>query len=387
MRRVFDWIRDAFGGARLTRPPIPGPNDLHSYMHKLSAVASGAGEKLVKLQLATGAQQVAEGTFDARSQRRTRSPRKRLARLAKRIAPYGPGLSVPDGFTVFDPLVSRVLFYLLTFGLAVGILETVGTYSSLVVFDGTLGQFRILLSVASGVILALCGHACGHSFFTAVKAEGLVKRLLFGLASALVAVAIIAVSWTGLDRSANEESRALGKQAAVLIAEGGRLESVAKGLEGPQLQFDKAEKPTKASLKRAAQLRRDAAQLRGKAARAEAKSGSVRSLNFLAGIQCLGLAVGIVGGWLFAEAAPLREGRLRGRAAALRARIESIVLDERGAAGEAYGHWLAMMATEGVDLVEYGLPKFDVARHIVPELQLTVSNGDGHTVVTSGGGQ
>lgn len=227
------------------------------------------------------------------------------------------------------------------------------------VFDGVIAQFRWPLAIASGVIIFLAGHASGHLLKAAVRAKELAKRVLFALVAALIAVAILAIVWTGLDRSANEQARGMVHQAGALLDRSGRLEDTARLLEAPQVSSDvDVEKPSKAAMRRAARLRRQASRLAAQASRLEARSVSTRTLNYFAAIQLLGLAIGAAGGFLFAEATPLRIARMRAKAARLREWINSVVLDEAGSAHTDFGNFEAELALGGIDVS--GEPELDL---------------------------
>jgi hypothetical protein len=375
MRGLLAWLRGVFLGLGEDRPPIDGPHDLHRYFHRLAKEAGGARQQLVPEQLATGAQQVTVGTFDARQQRRTRRRRARFARLDRRASAHPPveWLGARSG-KFFDPLVSRVIVYVLSFGAFVTILESTGTYATLSVFDGVLKEFQAPLAIASGVILFLSGHSCGHLLFSAVKAEKLAKTISFAVAAALIAAAVIAIAWTGFNRSANEEARSGIDQSSELAAQAGRLESDAKELETakPRASED-VERPSQASLRQAEKLREDAKDLRATAIDLEQEALSRRSLDFLAGIQLVGFIVGIAGGWLFSEATPLRIARMRSRAAKIGAHVNSVVEDEASAAGEAYGHFQSRLALNGVDISIWGAPDFELERRLLHEQYLKPS--------------
>jgi hypothetical protein len=347
--RFLAWFWDALVGWRGPRAPINGPDDLFRFLQGLARRARDAAGANAP-QLAAGARQVTVGSFTAREERRTRKKRAGVGRLERRSAAHPPDLIQRDGH-FYDPLVSRVTVYVSGFGLSIIALEAATTYSVMSVFDGTIAQFRWPLAIASGVILFLAGHACGHFLEAAVKAKQLAKRVRFAMVAALVAVATLSICWTGLDRTANEQARDMLKQAGALLDRGSRLEETAKLLEAPQVSSGaELERPPKATLRRASNLRRHASHLSAQATRVEEHSFKTRTLDFFAGVQLLGFMVGVVGGWLFSEATPLRIARFRAKAARLREWINSVIREEAGSAETAYGDFEAELALGGIDI-------------------------------------
>lgn len=282
--------------------------------------------------------------------------------------------SVEPKARAIDPLVSRVLSYLLSFGLVVWVLEASGMWTSLAAYDATLGPIRIPMSLAAGAVLALAGHGAGHLLRSALADHKVRPGLLAG-AGIVLAVGILTVISLGIGRDANTKAADRFREVGTLEHEASQLDRRAADLLEP-LPGSPAEEPGQepsAEDRRTAEgLHLEAERTRRQAQRLDAKARDDRTLSFFALIQILGLAVGAVGGFFFAGAAPVREykqltrraGReerkalrhhghaetWRAKADDIRAKVGRLVIEEHSWGDADLGHH------EQVRLVARGFP-------------------------------
>ncbi|HZO06715.1 MAG TPA: hypothetical protein VFB52_10025 [Solirubrobacterales bacterium] len=216
-----------------------------------------------------------------------------------------------------EPFVARTLAYLASFGIVVVILETAGMWTSLEAFEGMIGWLRTPLSIAAGAVLALAGHVIGHLLAAAVEERSLRRGLISG-ALAVVVIGALAVVWLGVGRDANLRANDSFEQVGKLEATASQLDREANNLLRPTavpLDGEEVIRPSVADRKAAARLNSQAETVRAKAAELGSDARDERTLDFFAMVQILGLAVGAVGGYFFAGAAPVREfKRLTGKA-------------------------------------------------------------------------
>lgn len=234
---------------------------------------------------------------------------------------------------VFDFFASRVLTYLLTYGLTIWLLEATGMLTSSVAYETALGQIRIPMSVAAGAILLLAGHASGHLLDTARKNRDARRGYLIG-AAIVLATGVLAVGWLGTGRDANTGAVERFDEAGGLRSEASRLDHRADDLLRPlpeALSEEPSSEASAADRRAAGDLRREAEQMRRQARRLDAEARGERTLSFLIPVQLLGLAVGCAGGFFFAGAAPIREQR---RASRHRRRAETSKVKANGIQGE-----------------------------------------------------
>lgn len=294
---------------------------------------------------------------------------------------------------VFDFFASRVVTYLLTYGLTIWVLELTGMLTSSVAFETALGQVRIPLSVAAGAILLLAGHVAGHLIHAAKDDRNARRSYLIGAAIVLV-TGTVAVAWLGTGRDANTGAVERFAEAGGLRNEASRLDDRAADLLRPLPNALAEETGSEASAedRRAAdELNREAEQMRRQARQLDADARGERTLSFLVPVQLLGLVVGCAGGFFFAGAAPLRKQRVasrhRRRAEVLKAKANGIQGEVASLEREEFGWAIACHANAEhsrrvargsikPDQTVSGTDEADLIRRMVAAIRATNGAGD-----------
>lgn len=292
----------------------------------------------------------------------------------------------------FDFFASRVLTYLLTYGLTIWLLEATGMLTSSVAYETALGEVRIPLSVAAGAILLLAGHVAGHLIHIATSNRDARRGRGYLIGAAIVlATGVVAVAWLGTGRDANTGAVERFGEAGDLRSEASRLDSRADDLLRP-LPEALSEEPLEASAedgRAAGDLHREAEQMRHQARQLDAEAREERTLSFLIPVQLLALAVGTVAGFFFAGAAPIREQRTASRhrrraeaskvkADGIKGEIHSVWREESGWAivSQANAEHNRRVARRSItpDQTSSGVDEADLIRHMIAAVQST--NGD-----------
>jgi hypothetical protein len=168
------------------------------------------------------------------------------------------------------------------------------------------------MSLAAGAILVGAGHGAGHLIHSALDARGRGRAAYFGSAAAVLVIGMIAVIALTNGRDANTKAADDFTAVGIIQGEALRLDQRAEDLLAPPVSLEVGEKlpqPSPQDRKLAERLQGEANAKRKRATRLEAQARDERTLSFIGPLQILGLAVGAVGGFFFAAAAPVREYR------------------------------------------------------------------------------
>ena len=328
----MSWLSNAFGrlwaGLFGRERLLRSHDDLYGY-------ADATGTELGNLERTTNELQgdppvveVADGLVRARVANLGQKIAKRLKRLHgkarrfKRKAELHEAAAAetrgqlpdvePMTHAVIDFFASRVWIYLIGFVLVVLVLEAAGMDTSLMSYETVLGELRIPMSLAAGAILVGAGHGAGHLIHSALEAEGRTRTAYLVVAGGVLLLGVVTVISLGAGRDANTKAADDFTSVGVLRTEALRLDSRAEELLQPLPDTREGEplpQPSAQDRRLAGGLQDEAAEKREAATKLDAEARDERTLGFFAAVQVLGLAVGAIGGFFFAAAAPTREHR------------------------------------------------------------------------------
>jgi len=267
---------------------------------------------LTKARIANFSQRFAKRLkrLQAKAQRRGRKAEMHEAAAAESRALL-PDVE-PMTHAVIDFFASRVWVYLAGFGLVVLVLEATGMLTSLVSYEAALGSLRLPMSLAAGAILVGAGHGAGHLIHSALDLKGRARVGYLTGAGVVLLIGIVTVAWLGTGRDANTKAADDFAAVGVLQGEALRLDGRAEEMLRPLPDAAAGERlpePSAQDQRAATALQQEASQKREQAARLDTEARDERTLSFFAPVQVLGLAVGAIGGFFFAAAAPTREHR------------------------------------------------------------------------------
>ncbi len=273
---------------------------------------------LVKARIASISQRLARKLkrLLAKADRQARKAERHEA-VAKEARAQLPEVE-PMTHAVIDFFASRVWIYLAGFVLIVLTLEATGMLTSLISYEAVLGRLRLPMSLAAGAILVGAGHGAGHLIHSSLGGSPRARAGYLGGAAAVLLIGVVAVAWLGSGREVNSKAADDFAAVGVLEGEAGSLDGRAEDLLKPipeAIDGKPLPKPSAEDRKAAHQLQRQANTKRREAALLDAQARDERTFSFFIPVQILGLAVGAIGGFFFAAAAPTREHRrLTGRA-------------------------------------------------------------------------
>ncbi|HKO39310.1 MAG TPA: hypothetical protein VJU14_13180 [Solirubrobacterales bacterium] len=358
----MSWLSDVFGrlwaGLLGRERLLRSHDDLYGYASAAGTELGNLEQQIDELPGDPPVVEVADGLVKARVANLGQKIAKRLKRLDGKAARYAGKAELhenaaietreqlpdvePMTHAVIDFFTSRVWIYLTGFVLVVLVLEAAGMDTSLISYETVLGDLRIPMSLAAGAILVGAGHGAGHLIHSALEARGRTRTAYLAAAGGVLLIGVVTVISLGAGRDANTKAADDFASVGVLRTEALRLDSRAEDLLQPLPEPRGGEplpEPSPQDRRQAEGLQAEAVEKREAATRLDAEARDERTLGFFAAVQVLGLAVGAIGGFFFAAAAPTREHRrltkrarrserravrYRGRETAVKAKAEDV---------------------------------------------------------------